>query len=374
MFAVNYSQQNQNIFKDIILDQSEFSSTDESLRIVDDIANRGSENRATFGGQNMYNIYSTRSYKAEVEMLGNAMVQPMMYFQLNNIPMFHGAYLITHVKHRLQPNNMSTNFTGVRIRNIGTPLIDAYQMYMSLLDSLGIEGFNTTFGGNTDAMLKAKKDAEFVKCNQIQKGKTYTFTEILNVIIDNLEGSYVSPKDISKMSEKDKKSFSNSSETLWGMDRGFSGSSTNDKKFWDYINKADKSKWNSKYPKPANETELFDLYVKIIEARYKSFVKNKNQALNSVIENDARLYFNMIYAVFNGSGWFNGFYQILELNFNSGNSSPDALLSAVVNERLIGGSNAYKFGTGKKLENGSELIMKTGYKIEKIVGLSKNCA
>ena len=82
----------------------------------------------------------------------------------------------------------------------------------------------------------------------------------------------------------------------------------------------------------------------------------------------------MIYAVFNGSGWFNGFYQILELNFNSGNSSPDALLSAVVNERLIGGSNAYKFGTGKKLENGSELIMKTGYKIEKIVGLSKNCA
>lgn len=376
VFAVNYSQQNQNIFKDIILDQSEFSSTDESLRIVDDIANRGSENRPTFGGQNMYNIYSTRSYKAEVEMLGNAMVQPMMYFQLNNIPMFHGAYLITHVKHRLQPNNMSTNFTGVRIRNIGTPLIDSYQMYMSLLDSLGIEGFNTTFGGNTDVMLKAKKDAESVKCNQIQKGKTYTFSEILNVIIDNLEGSYYSPKDISKMSEKDRQLFSDSRETLWGVDRGQSNSSTREKKFWEAIDKENKSKWNYKYPKPANNPALFDLYLNIIENKYKSNLKEfgKNEALNKIIESDSRLYFNMIYAAINGSGWFKGFYKILELNFNSGNSSPDVLLSAIVTERLIGGSHAYELGTGSKLGNDYILIMKTGYKIEKIVGLSKNCA
>ncbi len=136
IFSVNYSQQNQNIFKDITLDQSEFSETAESLKITDEIASKGAENRVTLGGQNLYNVYSVRSYKAEVEMMGNAMIQPMMYFQLNNIPMFHGAYMITQVKHSIKPNHMSTIFNGVRIRNVETPLLDAATLYMPLLDSI----------------------------------------------------------------------------------------------------------------------------------------------------------------------------------------------------------------------------------------------
>ena len=155
VFAVNYSQQNQNIFKDITLDQSEFGETAESLQIVDDIANNlGSENNRSFAGQNIYNVYSVRSYKAEVEMMGNAMIQPMMYFQLNNIPMFHGAYMITHVKHSITPNNMLTNFSGVRIREPETKLFDAADLYMSIIDSLdtssiGGNGARTGTGGGT---------------------------------------------------------------------------------------------------------------------------------------------------------------------------------------------------------------------------------
>jgi hypothetical protein len=136
VFAVNYSQQNQNIFKDISLDQSEFTETAESMQIVDEISNKGAENRKTFGGQNMYNVYSVRSYKADIEMMGNAMIQPMMLFQLNNIPMFHGAYMIIHVKHSIKPNYMSTNFSGVKIRAPLTPLIDTTDLFMSLLGSL----------------------------------------------------------------------------------------------------------------------------------------------------------------------------------------------------------------------------------------------
>jgi len=136
VFSVNYSQQNQNIFKDITLDQNEFTETNESLKVIDEIANKGAENRTTIGGQNLYDVYSVRSYTAGVEMMGNAMIQPMMYFQLNNIPMFHGAYLITHVKHAIKPNSMLTNFTGVRVRNIETPMLDTSLLYMPLLDSL----------------------------------------------------------------------------------------------------------------------------------------------------------------------------------------------------------------------------------------------
>lgn len=135
VFAVNYGQQNQNIFKDITLDQSEFTETAESLRIISDIADKGAETKKSFGGQNLYNVYSVRSYKTEVEMMGNAMIQPMMYFQLNNIPMFHGAYMITHVKHSIKPNSMSTHFTGVRIRAPETDLITEKDLFMSLIDS-----------------------------------------------------------------------------------------------------------------------------------------------------------------------------------------------------------------------------------------------
>lgn len=136
VFSVNYGQQNQNIFKDITLDQSEFSETAESLQIIDDISKKGFETNKTLAGQNMYNVYSVRSYKTEVEMMGNAMIQPMMYFQLNNIPMFHGAYMITHVKHSIKPNFMSTSFTGVRISKVETPLIDTKDLFMSLINSI----------------------------------------------------------------------------------------------------------------------------------------------------------------------------------------------------------------------------------------------
>ena len=146
VFSVNYGQQNQNIFKDITLDQSEFSETDESLKISDDIAHKGANNNITLGGQNIYNVYSVRSYKAEVEMMGNPMIQPMMHFQLNNIPMFHGAYLITRVKHSIKANFMSTVFSGSRVRYPKTELLSGSDFYMSLLDSLNLS--NGSGAGN----------------------------------------------------------------------------------------------------------------------------------------------------------------------------------------------------------------------------------
>jgi hypothetical protein len=163
VFAVNFSQQNQNIFKDITLDQNEFTETAESLKITDNIANKGNQNNVTLAGQNIYNVYSVRSYKAEVEMMGNAMIQPMMYFQLNNIPMFHGAYLITHVKHSIKPNHMSTNFTGVRVKKAETPLLPAADLYMSLLQGLNLAGTdNVTNGASSTSNYVTKYYSDLI--------------------------------------------------------------------------------------------------------------------------------------------------------------------------------------------------------------------
>ena len=139
-FLVSYGKDNQSFFKDVKLDQREFVETAESLEIIEDISNSGNKRKPTFNGQNLFNVYQKRSYSAEVEMMGNAMIQPMMYFQLNNIPMFRGAYLINNVTHNITPHNMTTTFKGQRIKNSKVKLIDENQLFMNLLGPLQSAG------------------------------------------------------------------------------------------------------------------------------------------------------------------------------------------------------------------------------------------
>jgi hypothetical protein len=156
VFSVNYGQQNQNYFKNVKLDQREFSETMESLEIIEDLSQTGDKSKATFVGNNLFNVYQTRSYSAEVEMLGSAMIQPMMYFQLNNIPMFRGAYLIYKVNHKITPHNMVTTFKGNRVKRTKTPLLDEATLYMNLVGTQtgGRIGSSNRFSGNAAPILK----------------------------------------------------------------------------------------------------------------------------------------------------------------------------------------------------------------------------
>ena len=149
-FLVKYGDDNQSIFKDIRLDQKEFSETDESLIIIDKMANTKEPGAKTNIGQNLFNMFSTRSYSCEIESLGNAMIQPMMYFQLTNIPMFRGAYLIIRASHNIKPNHMTTTFKGVRIAGIDVPLITSETI------SLGV--YSQFSGVDTSGVVLSKTE------------------------------------------------------------------------------------------------------------------------------------------------------------------------------------------------------------------------
>lgn len=149
VFTVNYGQQNQNYFKDVKLDQSEFSETAESLEIIDDISQGGDKLNRVMIGQNLFNTYQKRSYSCEVEMLGCALIQPMMYFQLNNIPMFRGLYLIINVSHSIKPNGMTTTFKGVRVKKTKTPLLTASDVLMNLIGDVSNVNTEGSTIGNT---------------------------------------------------------------------------------------------------------------------------------------------------------------------------------------------------------------------------------
>jgi hypothetical protein len=99
-FEVNYGKQNQSYFKNITLNMNNPNITDTVIQSLKNI-NNSADKKSSLApiGQDLYSIYSQYSYTCQVDMLGCPQIQPMMYFQLGNIPMWNGAYLIYKVNH-----------------------------------------------------------------------------------------------------------------------------------------------------------------------------------------------------------------------------------------------------------------------------------
>jgi len=122
-FKVKFGQQNQSMFQNIEIDSKEYPETNESIQILSQIAGDGGEQAPIPKGQNLYNLYENRSYKATVSGFGNAMIQPTQYFQLENIPLFNGAYVILEVEHTITANNMKTSFSGTKLLKYPLPRV-----------------------------------------------------------------------------------------------------------------------------------------------------------------------------------------------------------------------------------------------------------
>jgi len=123
-FNVDFGVQNQGVFKGVSLDQNEFRNTAESFRLTQQLADSSNDKTISTQGLNLFNIYRSRSYTAKISAMGNACIQPTMYFNLRYVPMFSGPYLITDVEHNITPNNMETSFTGIRSPFFDLPNIE----------------------------------------------------------------------------------------------------------------------------------------------------------------------------------------------------------------------------------------------------------
>lgn len=125
-FGVTFAKQNQAYFKNINLTSSTPAVTEVGIANTMNIATKAGEEirKTTLFGQDIYKIYSNYSYECTVEMLGCMQIFPPMYFQLNNIPLWKGAYLIQKVKHSIKPGDITTTFTGVRQNKYTIPLTD----------------------------------------------------------------------------------------------------------------------------------------------------------------------------------------------------------------------------------------------------------
>ena len=137
-FKVKFGEQNQSIFNEMKIDSKEYPETNESIQILSRLAGDNTNQEPAPKAQNLFNLYENRAYKATISALGNVMIQPSQYFQLENVPMFNGAYMILGVEHNIQNNRMTTSFTGTKILKYPVPRVT---------DALSIFGFS---GGDSD--------------------------------------------------------------------------------------------------------------------------------------------------------------------------------------------------------------------------------
>ncbi len=125
-FNVDIGTQNQSIFYNFSVGQETGTATAESLEVENMMANMSSGKNSATQSLSLYNIYKNRSYTCSLSMMGNALIQPTMYFNLRYVPMFHGPYMITTVNHSISPGNFETVVEGIRQPTASILKIDNY--------------------------------------------------------------------------------------------------------------------------------------------------------------------------------------------------------------------------------------------------------
>ncbi|MBR6516666.1 MAG: hypothetical protein IKT40_07385 [Bacilli bacterium] len=152
-FGVTYGKQYQHYFNDISVSMDAPIATEQALLAKFQIAGMHTPTTGESGkkviplGADLYTIYSNNSYTCTVKMMGCAWIQPLMIFQLNNIPMFRGSYLIQKVSHHIEPGNMITTFVGTRMSKYSTKLIDGNSLVKENTEN---GGDNLSLEGNAD--------------------------------------------------------------------------------------------------------------------------------------------------------------------------------------------------------------------------------
>lgn len=126
-FGVTYAKQNQSYFKNITLTTENPATTEASITATLAIAAKGSEGarETNLFGQDLYRIKSSYSYSCDFDMMGCMQVSPLMYFNLNNVPFWRGAYMIYKVTHQITNGDVTTHVSGMRINRYSVPIVSS---------------------------------------------------------------------------------------------------------------------------------------------------------------------------------------------------------------------------------------------------------
>ena len=163
------------------------------------------------------------------------------------------------------------------------------------------------------------------------------FDGIVAKVIDKLEGGYYHPDMLQDGRVRDSR-YGNSGETMMGIDRKAGGdinTTPEGIEFWKLIDDANaRTEWKWGYRGGALESQLRKLAGKMIKRYYDKYASRylSGKALTIVNENP-KLLFNFVYAVWNGPGWFKNFADDINLAVDKGITDPEELAKIQIKDR-----------------------------------------
>ena len=201
------------------------------------------------------------------------------------------------------------------------------------------------------------------------------FKSAVIAVVRDFEGGYWSDKWFKdpalgkKMGWPFDARYVSSGETMFGIDRIAGGTLNTGPagiKFWQRIDGATsppKSEWKWGFLGGPLETELKDLVAEIMKPAFDDLANTSFKTdARKIVESDGRLLYHMIYATWNGGGWFKKFASDLDEAYNSGKVSADELVKVAIRSRKCEGLTK---GSGP-----NSLISQGGEKMEKIFGIT----
>lgn len=182
-FVVDFSNQNQNVFKTMNINSRTGGKNIVTVQNQLDVIEASSGKKSASQSVSLYNFYKGQSYDVSVTAMGNALLQPKMYFYLKNVPLFRGTYQINEVSHSITTTSFGTQFIGRRVPVYSIKKITDY------LQSLKIQVL--------EKILNETKNAE-----EKSQGGTTIYSERDNKIINFKGGKRPTQNQACKPNEK----------------------------------------------------------------------------------------------------------------------------------------------------------------------------
>ena len=206
-FNVDFGTRNQGIFKSISLDMQQHKNIAPTFQVLADLGSQASGQKVAQQSQSLYNFYRSKSYTCQITSMGNAMIQPTMYFNLQRVPLFYGPYLIMSVNHTINSNDFITQFEGIRVSKYSLQqpnqlVISANKKILEAYKNKLRKQSGETITGNTNGGVSTSTDQigldesrceglskyplkEFLPLNSTEINTLKTITALNNTTLNN---------------------------------------------------------------------------------------------------------------------------------------------------------------------------------------------
>lgn len=286
------------------------------------------------------------------------------------------GFVTVGLTHKIENNQWDTSIRAnmVFLKNKGE-FSGSVERVEARSGQFGVNASNVSISGGSiggGTFIDSGLTAGVITVGAVTKNVN-SFEEVTKQVIANLEGGYYNPIMFTdgRLKAEDRAIFGASGETMFGIDRDKGGrinTTPAGVAFWKLIDDANAARtWRYNFiPQDPLKTQILNAAVQVMkphfEGLFNSYVPNKE--LQDLIKTDGRLYFNFIYASWNGGGYFQEFSKQITNAFNQGQRNTDELLKLFINLRL----NTRIFYP-KTDDNSFKLMNRGGQKIAKLVGV-----